>query len=96
MLSGGKAMLDMGESLRIDELVRTMQYNDDSLDKEQLKDATCHVKQIVGPAHSMAVAEVFLGTVGLCQAMPNHAQVHAIQHFLCEVTGCLDDEDDAA
>ena len=91
MLSGGSAMLDFGESLKIDELARSMSYEADSVSKEQLRDATCHIKQVVGPKRSEQAAQVFLGAVSLCTSMPDAAQVESIQRFLLGLSG-LEDE----
>lgn len=91
MLSGGTAMLDMGEILKIDELARTLEYGAESVEKEELRAATCHIKQMAGPERSERAARAFLDAVGLCPEMPDAAQVQSVSRFLLELCGVEDD-----
>jgi len=84
-------MLDFGESLKIDEMARSMSYDGESVTKEQLRDATCHIKQVVGPRRSEQAAQVFLGAVSLCPSMPKATDVEGIQRFLLGIAGLTDE-----
>lgn len=89
MLSAGTAMLDMSEMILIDEMCRKKRYDPESVDKEHLKAATCHVKQVVGPERSDKAAQLFLDSIDLRPSMVSLPQVEYIQDFvfaLCDVS----------